>query len=232
MRKVLLVDDEGSHSEIIRFFIRKNNLPLEVVGEAGDGERALAMIKKMKPDIVFMDIEMPGMNGLQVMERVRKEYSGKISFIVVTAYDNFDYIQRALRMGASDYLLKPVMYEQFCDSMKRVIGYRYSDNPAFNQALEYIDNHFAEQISMEDLEMVLNMGSSNIARMFKKYLNQSFVPYLNEVRMRNACRLLDEGVAIKEAADRSGFNNLNYFYRVFKAAYDMTPKEYVEKRQD
>lgn len=83
-----------------RYFIRKNRLPLEIVGEAQDGEETMKMIYKHKPDIVFLDIEMPGMNGLQVMEKIRREYAGTVDFIIITAYDSFTYAQQALRMGA------------------------------------------------------------------------------------------------------------------------------------
>ena len=62
----------------------------------------------------------------------------------------------------------------------------------------------------------------------KKYLDTSFTIYLNEVRMRYARQFLKEGLSIKEAADKAGYNNLNYFYRIFKNRYCMTPREYVE----
>lgn len=71
------------------------------------------------------------------------------------------------------------------------------------------------------------MSESNVARFFKKYLDTSFTAYLNEVRMRYAREFLKEGRSIKEAADLAGYNNLNYFYRVFRQKYGMTPKEYA-----
>lgn len=64
MRRVLLADDEGASNDIIRYFIRKHSLPLDVVGEAHDGDETLNLIFRLHPDIVFLDIEMPGMNGL------------------------------------------------------------------------------------------------------------------------------------------------------------------------
>lgn len=166
------------------------------------------------------------------MERVNREYAGTVSFIVVTAYDSFTYARQALRMNARDYLLKPVMYEQFCETMKRVVGYRYTDNPAFNQLLEYIDLHYAEDICMEDCAKAISMSESNIARFFKKYLNTSFKVYHNNVRMQRARAFLEQGDSIKEAADKAGYQNLNYFYRMFKSYYHMTPKEFVEKEKD
>ncbi len=228
MKRVLLADDESAPSEIIRYFIRKNNLPLEVVGETKDGDATVKAIYRLRPDIVFLDIEMPGMNGLQVMEKVNREYSGNVNFIIITAFDSFAYVQQALRMNAKDFLLKPVMYEQFCETMKRVVGYKYSDNPSFNQLLEFIDVHYAEDIRLGDCAKALSMSESNVARFFKKYLDTNFTAYYNEVRMRRAREFLEQGYSIKETADMAGYNNLNYFYRMFKNQYDMTPKEYIE----
>lgn len=232
MKRILLADDETAPSEIIRYFIRKNNLPLEVVGEAHDGEETVRAIHKFRPDIVFLDIEMPGMNGLQVMEKIGREYKGKVNFIIITAFDSFSYAQQALRMNAKDFLLKPVMYEQFCETMERVVGYKYFDNPSFNQLLEYIDIHFAEELRLSDCAEVLSMSESNVARFFKKYLNTSFTAYYNQVRMRYAGNFLEQGFTIKEAADMTGYNNLNYFYRIFKNQYKMTPKEFVQNYQN
>ena len=227
MKRILLADDESAPGEIIKYFIRTHELPLQVMGESSDGDSTVQAIHKLRPDIVFLDIEMPGMNGLQVMEQIGREYTGNISFIIITAFDSFAYAQQALRMGAKDFLLKPVMYEQFCETMKRVIGYRYSDNPSFNQLLEYIDVHYNEELNLASCAAVLSMSQSNVARFFKKYLDTSFTAYLNEVRMRYARDFLKAGYPIKKAADMAGYNNLNYFYKIFKNKYQMTPKEYL-----
>ncbi len=227
MRRVLLVDDEGAANEIIRYFIKTHDLPLEVVGEAYDGEGALRAIRRFRPDLVFLDIEMPGLNGLEVMERTRREYSGNVSFIIITAFDSFAYAQQALRMGVKDFLLKPVVYEQFLETMERVVGYRYTDHPSFNQLLEYIGVHYGEELSLASCAGLLSMSESNVARLFKRHLDTGFTAYLNDVRMRHARTFLKEGLSIKEAADKAGYNNLNYFYRVFRQKYGMTPKEYA-----
>lgn len=227
MRRVLLVDDEGAANEIIRYFIKTHDLPLEVVGEAYDGEGALRAIRRFRPDLVFLDIEMPGLNGLEVTERTRREYSGNVSFIIITAFDSFAYAQQALRMGVKDFLLKPVVYEQFLETMERVVGYRYTDHPSFNQLLEYIGVHYGEELSLASCAGLLSMSESNVARLFKRHLDTGFTAYLNDVRMRHARTFLKEGLSIKEAADKAGYNNLNYFYRVFRQKYGMTPKEYA-----
>ena len=111
--------------------------------------------------------------------------------------------------------------------MERVLGYRYSDNPMVNQLLEFIDLHHAEELKLSDCAEALATSESNVARLFKQHLNTNFTSYYNGVRIEKAKQLLAKGVAVKEAAARVGYNNLNYFYRTFKAQTGLTPKEYV-----
>lgn len=232
MKRILLVDDEQTSSEIIRFFINKNMLPLEIVGEACNGKDAVSKIISLTPDIVFLDIEMPGLNGLEVMEIINKNVSYKVDFIIITAFDTFSYAQQAIRLGVKDFLLKPVMYDQFCETMKRVVGYGYFDNSTFNHLMAYIDEHFMEDISLSECAELFNMSQSNIARLCKKYLNMSFTEYYNDVRIHKAKEMIEEGNAIKDAAASVGYNNLNYFYRIFKKKFGVTPKEYIHKNDE
>lgn len=232
MKRILLADDEQSSSEIIKYFIRKNQLPLEVVAETASGDETVSAILKYRPDIAFLDIEMPVLNGLQVMEQINRIYKGNISFIIITAFDSFSYIQQALRLNARDFLLKPVLYEQFCETMQRVVGYRYFDNPLFNQVLEYIDQHYSESLQLNICAKDLCISESNLSRMFKKYLQTNFTSYCNELRIHRAIEYLKEGRPIKEAAEAVGYHNLNYFYKNFKQHYGMTPREYLENQPD
>ena len=227
MKRVLLADDERSSSEIIRYFIQKHQLPLEIVGETIRGDETVREIKRLKPDIVFLDIEMPVLNGLQVMEIVRREYTRDISFVIITAYNSFEYVQKALRLNAKDFLLKPILFEQFCETMQRVLGYRYSENSLLNHLLEYIDQHYMEDLRVQNCATALATSESNISRLFHQHLGTNFTAYYNNVRIEKAKALLREGVSVKEAADRVGYNNLNYFYRVFKNKLGITPKEFV-----
>lgn len=227
MKRILLVDDESSSSEIIRYFIEQKKLPLEIVGEASNGREAMIKIQTLKPDLVFMDIEMPVMNGLQVMQEYKKSGQRNIDFVIITAYDVFSYAQQALRLGAKDFLLKPVMYDQFCETMKRVVGYEYFEDPMFNSILSYIDENYTQDLHCAEIAEKFHISQSTTARLFKKYVHKNCTDYINEVRMQKACAMLKSGTPIKEAAQKTGYNNLNYFYRIFRKKTGMTPKEYL-----
>jgi two-component system response regulator YesN len=106
MVKVLLVDDEPLECEAIRFILERERPEVQVVGQAGSGRLALKLARELRPDIVFMDIQMPGIGGLEATQALKGAVPG-VKVVMLTAYDEFDFAQRALKLGASDYLLKP-----------------------------------------------------------------------------------------------------------------------------
>ncbi len=102
--KILIVDDHNVVRSGIAALL--NNQPdIEVVGEASDGLDAIEKVKKLQPNIVLIDISMPGLNGIDATYRIRKNEEG-IKVLILTQYDNEEYIKRALQCGASGYLLK------------------------------------------------------------------------------------------------------------------------------
>jgi len=102
--RLLLADDHALVRAGIRALVQ-NIRGVEVVGEALDGREALIMIKDLKPDIVLMDISMPGLNGLEAAARVAKE-TPRSKVIMLSAHAHEEYVCQALRAGASGYLLK------------------------------------------------------------------------------------------------------------------------------
>lgn len=111
MYKVLIADDE----DIIRRGIARmiqTDPELEVVAQAEDGEVALELARQTLPDLLLVDINMPFMNGLEFIEQLRSVLFDPV-ILVVSGYDDFDYAQKALRLGVYDYLLKPIMEKPF-----------------------------------------------------------------------------------------------------------------------
>lgn len=108
--KVLIADDEVLVRIGIIHAIDWEKNGFEIVGEALDGESCMKMAEKLQPDLIVLDINMPGMNGIEVLKRLKeKGFGGKV--IVLTCYDEFEYVREALRGGASDYVLKSGMNE-------------------------------------------------------------------------------------------------------------------------
>ena len=104
---LLFVDDEPLVRRGLQSLVDWKAQGFSVQGEAGDGEEALEALLSLRPDIVLLDVRMPGMSGVEVMRRAREAgFRGK--FILLTGYAEFAYARAAIRCGATDYLLKPV----------------------------------------------------------------------------------------------------------------------------
>lgn len=117
--RVLLADDHALVRAGIRALLEK--LPgVEVVGEAGDGREALELVRLKQPDVVLMDISMPGLNGLEAAERMAQEFS-KIRVIILSMHNNEEYYWRALKAGASGYLLKKAASAELATALERVV---------------------------------------------------------------------------------------------------------------
>lgn len=107
MIKVFLVEDEVVIRDAIKNSINWEQEGYEFVGEASDGELALPMILKEKPDILITDIRMPFMDGLELSRLVKKELPDT-NIIILSGYDEFEYAKEAIKIGVEEYLLKPI----------------------------------------------------------------------------------------------------------------------------
>lgn len=107
MLKVFLAEDETLIREGLRDNIPWEQYGYRFVGEAADGEMALPLIRKTKPDVLITDIKMPFMDGLSLSRIVREELP-KTKIIIISGYDDFEYAREAIAIGVDQYLLKPV----------------------------------------------------------------------------------------------------------------------------
>ncbi len=105
--KILIVDDESLARSTLRSMLQELQVPLEVLEEATNGEEMVALVQQYTPDIVFVDIKMPKLNGLEAIKQA-KAFAPDARWFILTGFSEFTYAQEALRIGVSDYLLKPV----------------------------------------------------------------------------------------------------------------------------
>lgn len=103
--KVIIVDDEYLIRNLIRMKVNWEEVNMEMVGEAGNAEQALELVDKLKPDIIFTDICMPAMDGIELSRRIVEKYP-YIKIIIVTGYDDFEYARSSIKLGISDFILK------------------------------------------------------------------------------------------------------------------------------
>ncbi len=119
MYSVLIVDDEEPVIESYSFILENGVENFRLAGTARSGSEAIARIHELKPDVVFMDINMPGLDGLEAIERVH-DYFPKTVFVLSTAYERFDLALRAIPLGVFTYLVKPVTRKTFLETLEAV----------------------------------------------------------------------------------------------------------------
>jgi len=116
---IMLADDE---EEVRKAIIRKmdwERLGFRVVGDAENGEDALEKLEQLEPDVVMTDIRMPYMDGLTLTARIREKYPS-IKVLIFSGYDDFEYAQQAIKLGVTEYILKPVNGQELSEILKRV----------------------------------------------------------------------------------------------------------------
>ena len=120
MKKVVIIDDEPWTRGVIMNLAQWNRLGLQVVGEAADGETGLALIQKVFPDIVITDVKMPRISGIELVQILRRE-GFQIPVLIISGYDDFSYVRSALKLGVTDYLLKPIKAEELNQQLQRCV---------------------------------------------------------------------------------------------------------------
>ena len=120
--KLLIAEDEALERKALRFLLKKYfSQSIEVVDEVSNGRDAVDDAILLKPHIILMDIHMPIMEGLEACSIIKESYP-QTEFIIITAFNYFDYAKKALSIGVSDYLLKPFSNDEFVNSVNKVIN--------------------------------------------------------------------------------------------------------------
>lgn len=142
MIKVMIADAQELIRESLGIVLGAN-ADMEVTGMAGDGHQVLEMIKKDKPDVILMDIRMPGMDGVECTRQVKEKYPD-IFIIVLTTFDDDEYVYGALKYGASGYLLKGISMKDLAEAIRTVVSGRAMINPEITNKVVKLFNQMAQ----------------------------------------------------------------------------------------
>lgn len=356
MLRLAIIDDEEETRQIMVNFIDWEAYGITVIGEASDGLIAYDLINTQRPDIVLIDIQMPGMTGLEVLEKIRLEGAVSPAFIIMSGYDDFEFARKALSLSAVDYLLKPfrpddvvlaiqrsichlelirsdardtsisvtkaplgggainltllhypseeerrllnslktssldtilgdlkvfwnrlcalnsseesrlncavILYVEVCrfllergsrfskpyfeawDSTQDVSQNVYQTLEAImleafslidtgdgshiyvNNAIQYIQSHYSEPLSLEDVARAINLSTSYLSSLFSKVLGTTFISYVQSVRIERAKQLLRTTLKIYEIAALIGYEDEKYFSQVFRKVEGISPSQF------
>lgn len=234
--RVLLVDDEIMIREGFKRLFDWEGHDCQVVGEAADGMEALTKIDSLQPDITIMDINIPIMNGLKVIQLARIKHPD-MAFVIVSGYDDFAYCREALRLQITDYILKPVNYEEFgacIDHLKIALFRRGASRTEQTQEerpiqalVRYLQEHLGEDVTLAVLAEEFHLSAQYISQLFKSEIGVNFLTYLTNIRMEKAKNLLlTTPLSVAEVSEQAGYGDYRVFTKVFKKNEGVTPSQY------
>lgn len=120
MYKVVIIDDEPWTRGVVINLAQWDRLHMEVVGEAADGETGLALIHKVNPDVIITDVRMPRLGGIDLVRALRSE-GVSTPVLIISGYDDFSYVRDALKLGVTDYILKPIKAQELNQQLQRCL---------------------------------------------------------------------------------------------------------------
>lgn len=243
MIRVFLADDDEWILDRLKTIISWQSYGFEVVGEAFDGNMAYDKINLLMPDIVFTDIVMPGKSGLEILSHINKA-SYRMDVVILTGYAEFKYAQEACKLGAFDFLLKPLEKENLIDTLERLkrkylimhdqedeqliqpVAVKDTNNATLKIILHYIESNLGDNLHLYQIAEKYHFNASYISQLFKKELDTSFSEYVIRKRMDMAMKLLLETpLPIKIICQNVGISDYFYFNKLFKKYKGVTPSQ-------
>ncbi len=160
--KLLLVDDEAIERDAIKFILSKFNMDHFEIHEAPNGQEAVSQAALIKPDIIIMDIQMPGLNGIE-SSKIIKKILPDCKIVFLTAYDQFEYAHEAIKLGVDDFLIKPASNERFVDVMMRTVEAINNQRNLMKQQ-EEMESKLEKVTEYLEQEFVSAIISGNLAK--------------------------------------------------------------------
>lgn len=254
MYKVLIVEDEDIMRKGLMFMPNWQEVDCIVVGEAANGQEGLEKIKQLQPDIVIVDMNMPVMGGLEMLEKSIRE--NRYDAIIVSGYGEFEYARRGISLGVSEYLLKPVDYSKLYEAIRKIQAKRNTDtkiqnairqidvekkkygilefeekktgNRYIDYMIQEIHNNYSTRLVLSDISEKCKASCTYLNVKFKEETGYTFNDYLNRYRIQKAVDLLRENqYKIYEIAEMVGFSDYKYFIKVFKKYTGSSPARFI-----
>lgn len=237
MYTVITIDDNPWILDDIRRTFDFASNGFEVAGEFTSAEEALPVILSTCPDLIVSDIRMGKISGLDLAGICRENGLDSI-IVLLSGYERFDYAQTAIRHQVFDYLLKPIDDSRVQELMERILSALHEKAPAskpgtndtFRQITDYIEAHYGQSISLNDVADLVHMNRTYVSELFTRNAGMSFPQYKAQVRIRHACEMIEQGgQSMTDIAFAAGFESLSRFSRVFSQLKGMSPQQYRQQ---
>ncbi len=249
--RVMIIDDERAIRSLLKNAIKWQDYDMEIVGEAESGIEAINTIDEIRPHLVFVDIRMPFMDGIEFSRLARERYP-RLKIIVLTAFDEFEYARECISIGVSQYILKPVNREEVkavLEKVRQVLEEEQGqepdgqpeepeesdggDMPIGNRILRYIDEHYTENdLNLTKTAMEFGYNMSYLSRRIKQEMGKTFTALLTEKRMQKAQEYAESGMVMYLAAQKTGIPDPVYFGKCFKRFTGISYSDYAGRKED
>ena len=237
--RIIIIDDEKWIGESLGLLFSRKGFHVESVLS---GKEALESLERQPADLAILDYNLPDMNGLDVLEKIR-ETNDNLPVIFMTGYGSETISIKAFKLGVDDYLIKPfdpkallsrvfeIVGEKKKSSFKKLeeivippeLGAEVEETSSIGKAIHFIKTHYQSRISLEEVAEKAGISRFHFTRLFKKIMGISFSDYLNYLRTKKAEEiLLKKGINVSEIAFSVGYNSLRQFERAFKSVYGST----------
>ncbi|MDE6092765.1 MAG: response regulator [Ruminococcus sp.] len=252
MYNVLLVEDDST----LRFIYSKMKTWTEcgftIAKQAANGKDALAILQKESFDMIFSDIRMPFVDGIEMLRKL-SEQGNTIPVVFASSYDEFEYARQGLILGAFDYLLKPVDEKKLAQVLERLknhieensnhvqieeavsdvfseLGICVESSTFIHQTAIYFSKHYGEVFTADDIAEAHGYSKDYFGKLFKKNFGLTFHEVYSRIKISYAIYLLRTGnYKAYEISDILGYSSVDYFTKIFKEITGETPSRFKAK---
>jgi len=252
MLNLMIVDDEPIMLKGLINIIEKGSTPCSEIVCAYDGIDALEKLQDFKPDLMITDIQMPEMNGLELIKEAQSRDLCK-RFILLTGFDHTEYLRKAIRCKVIDYLLKPINKIELYDALANVsiemlntssashVPWSVAENDQMllhienrhisrnvKKIINYIHQYYALDLSLDQIAEHVFLHPNYISSLFKKETGITFIHYLHLYRIQKAKQLMmkQQELSFQHISEKVGYENVRHFFNIFKKYCGVTPGEY------
>lgn len=242
MYRVMLIDDEEKMRKLLTLTVEWEMLGFKVVGEASSGIEAINTIDDINPDVLFVDIRMPFMDGIEFAKVAIERYP-YLKVFILTAYNDFEYARRCIGIGVTRYLLKPMNKGEINDALLQLKDELDStwqersqmrpttsvSDSTVEKVKAYMLEHFSDaDLNLTQVAQLFGFNPSYLSRLFKEETGHVFTDFLNGCRMEYAISLAKDNRYMYQVASQVGIPDPNYFGKCFKRYTGMSFSQYVK----
>ena len=232
MWKVVAADDEGYIREALKKLINWEKMNCDLVSVLEDGQELIQCIENESPDIVITDIQMPGVNGLEVCKYLY-ETRPETQVIILTAYSDFDYAKFAIKYNACEYVLKISIMDELPEALEKATGKLTQLKKEIEKEESAVSEHFKNKISLDEIADELHVNRSYLSRFYKNKTGINLFDTILNLRIEAAKEyLLNTDMKTYEISEAIGVDDAGYFSKMFKKITGVSPKEFRKQGKD